>query len=115
MTPPVRRAANKNAATTVPSGAALPSKATVIASKPSEPPIPLVNACSVPRTCTAPPNPASAPHKTIVRVVTNGIEIPADLAAFALDPTALNLNPKVLFASSHQTNSAASKAINIPA
>jgi hypothetical protein len=49
-----------------------------------------------------------------VAVVTNGIEMPAVLAAFELAPTALNLNPRVLLFSNHQTKNTAISAINIP-
>jgi hypothetical protein len=48
-------------------------------------------------------------------VVTNGIDIPAVLAALAFAPTARNLNPRVLLFNNHQTKTAAISAIKIPA
>ena len=114
MRPPVCKAPNKNAPSTVPCGVALPRSATVIASNPKVPATSAVNAYSVPRVCKAPPRPARPPQINIVAVVTNGIEIPADLAAFEFAPTALNLNPKVLLLINHHTSTATNNAIIIP-
>jgi hypothetical protein len=62
----------------------------------------------------APPNPAKPPHINIVDVVTNGTEIPAVLAALALEPTARNLNPSVLVFNNQATNIVARIARIIP-
>ena len=86
----------------------------MIASNPILPAIPAASEYSVPRICTAPPRPANPPQINIVIVVTNGIEIPAVLAALAFAPTARNLNPRVLLLSNHHTKTAANIAIKIP-
>ena len=88
--PPTRSPAKRKADRTTPRGLARPRRATVIASKPNEPAIPVVSAYSAPSTLTAPPSPAKAPHTTMTDVITKGTDMPAVLAAVELAPTALN-------------------------
>ena len=109
--PPIRMPAN-----TTPIGLLLPSSATVMASNPISPAIPLPSAYSVapPRIWLAPAMPARPPAITMTPASARLTLIPAVRAAFGLAPTARNSNPMVERSRSHQTKAAAPRASRNP-
>src|SRR5690606_21994054 len=95
FTAPAWNAPKSKPAKKVPHGVERPSRATVIASKPSEPAMPAVSTFSVPATCATPAAPASAPARAIARMVVRATLMPAVCAASGLCPTARNSKPTV--------------------
>ena len=87
------------------SGCSCPSSATVMASNPISPAMPLPSAYSVapPRIWFMPARPARPPAITMTPVSARLTLMPAVRAAFGLAPTARNSNPIVERSRSHQT------------
>ena len=103
-TPPTLIAPNSRPASTVPSGLARPSSATVIASKPIEPGSVGLSEFWLPSTCMVAASPASGPgeeHREGVDLRDAHARRCATRRALA--PTARSSKPQVLRSSSHQT------------
>ena len=112
--PPAVRAPKSSPARTVPSGRDRPSRATVMASKPTDPAMEVVRLCCVPSTGPVAARPHSAPETTMTRAVTRGTPIPAVRAACGLEPVARNWKPNSLRSMSHHTSRAATRATTKP-
>ncbi len=114
--PPARRPPIRMPANTTPIGLLLPSSATVMASNPISPAMPLPRAYSVapPRIWLAPAMPARPPAMIMTPASARLTLMPAVRAAFGLAPTARNSNPMVERSSSHQTKAAAPSARRNP-